>query len=186
MHSRGFAPLARADAEVLILGSLPGQESLRRRQYYAQPRNAFWPIMGALCGAGPQLAYRARARRLAASGIALWDVCRAAARAGSLDASIVARSVVVNDFGAFLARHPGIGLVCFNGRTAAALYRRHVLPALPVGARALATLELPSTSPAHAALSPARKLARWRQLVGALGRRPRRRPARRAAAARRG
>jgi len=186
MHSQGFPPIARRDARVLVLGSLPGQESLRRRQYYAQPRNAFWPIMGALCGARPELPYPARTRRLAASGIALWDVCATAFRAGSLDASILAGSVVVNDFAAFLARHRRIRLVCFNGRTAAALYRRHVLPALPAGARALATLELPSTSPAHAALSPARKLARWRQLVGALGRRPRRRPARRAAAARRG
>lgn len=174
MHSQGFPPIARRDARVLVLGSLPGQESLRRRQYYAQPRNAFWPIMGALCGAGPQLPYRTRARRLAASGIALWDVCRAAYRAGSLDASIVAGSVVVNDFGAFLARHPGIRLVCFNGRTAAALYRRHVLPGLAPRLRALATLDLPSTSPAHAALSLPAKLERWRGLAAALGRQPRR------------
>ena len=173
MHSQGFPPIARQDARVLVLGSLPGQESLRRRQYYAQPRNAFWPIMGALCGAGPELPYRARARRLAASGIALWDVCAAAFRAGSLDASIVAGSVVVNDFGAFLARHRGIRLVCFNGRTAAELWRRHVQPALAPGAPDLATLELPSTSPAHAALSPAAKLERWQALAGALGRRPR-------------
>ena len=172
MHSQGFPPIARRDARVLILGSLPGQESLRRRQYYAQPRNAFWPIMGALCGAGPELPYRARARRLAASGIALWDVCRAAFRAGSLDASIVARSVAVNDFGRFLACHPRIGLVCFNGRTAAALYRRRVLPALAPAQRALATLELPSTSPAHAALPLAAKLERWQAVAAALASRP--------------
>jgi TDG/mug DNA glycosylase family protein len=172
VHSQGFPPIARRDARVLVLGSLPGQESLRRRQYYAQPRNGFWPIMGALCGAGPELPYRARTRRLAAGGIALWDVCATAFRAGSLDAAIVAGSVVVNDFGAFLARHPAIRLVCFNGRTAAALYRRHVLPALGPAARALPTLELPSTSPAHAALPPAAKLARWRALAAELPRRP--------------
>ena len=169
MHSQGFPPVARRNARVLVLGSLPGQESLRRRQYYAQPRNAFWPIMGALCGAAPDLPYRTRTRRLAASGIALWDVCATAFRAGSLDASIVAGSVVVNDFGAFLARHIGIRLVCFNGRTAAALWRRHVLPALAPHAAGLATLELPSTSPAHAALPLAAKLERWRALTGALG-----------------
>jgi double-stranded uracil-DNA glycosylase len=174
MHSQGFAPIARRDARVLVLGSLPGQESLRRRQYYAQPRNAFWPIMGALCGAGPELPYRARARRLTACGVALWDVCRTACRAGSLDASIVPASVVVNDFGGFLARHPRVRLVCFNGRTAAALYRRHVLPGLAPRLRALATLELPSTSPAHAALALPAKLERWRALGAALGRRPRR------------
>ncbi len=168
MHSQGFPPIARRDARVLVLGTLPGQESLRRRQYYAQPRNAFWTIMGALCGAGPELPYRARTRRLAASGIALWDVCATAVRAGSLDAAIVAGSVVVNDFAAFLARHPGVRLVCFNGRTAAALYRHHVLPALGPAARALPTLELPSTSPAHAAVPLAAKLARWRSLAAAL------------------
>jgi hypoxanthine-DNA glycosylase len=172
MHSQGFPPIARDDARVLILGSLPGQESLRRREYYAQPRNAFWPIMGALFGAGPRLPYAARARRLAASGIALWDVCAAAVRAGSLDASIVAGSVVANDLAAFLAHHPRVGLVCFNGRTAAALYRRHVLPTLPPGPRALPQLELPSTSPAHAALSFADKLGRW-QAVGEALPRPR-------------
>ena len=168
MHSQGFPPIARRDARVLILGSLPGQESLRRRQYYAQPRNGFWTIMGLLCGAGPSLPYRARARRLAACGIAVWDVCAAAFRAGSLDASIVAHSVVPNDFGMFLARHGGIRLVCFNGRTAAALYRRHVLPSLPARLAALPTVELPSTSPAHAALSHDAKLARWRAVAAAL------------------
>lgn len=178
MHSQGFPPIARRDARVLIVGSLPGQESLRRRQYYAQPRNAFWPIMGALCGAGPQLPYRSRARQLAASGVALWDVCATAYRAGSLDASIVAGSVVVNDFAAFLAAHPRIRLVCFNGRTAAALWRRHVVPALPPGVHGLATLELPSTSPAHAALPLAAKLERWHALKGALGGSPPARAAR--------
>jgi len=169
MHSRGFPPIAGRDARVLILGSLPGQESLRRRQYYAQPRNAFWPIMEVVCGAGPSLPYRARTRRLAAAGLALWDVCATAFRAGSLDASIEPGSIVVNDFGAFLAEHPRIRLVCFNGRTAAALYRRRVLPGLSPAQAALATLELPSTSPAHAALPFDAKLARWRAVGDALG-----------------
>ncbi|MBS0395831.1 MAG: DNA-deoxyinosine glycosylase, partial [Proteobacteria bacterium] len=140
MHATGFPPIARRDARVLVLGSLPGQESLRRRQYYAQPRNAFWPIMGELVGAAPALPYPRRARRLAASGIALWDVCAAAFRPGSLDAAIEPGSVVANDFAAFFRRHPRIRLVCFNGRTAATLYRRRVLPDLPPEARALALL----------------------------------------------
>jgi hypoxanthine-DNA glycosylase len=172
VHSQGFPPIARRDARVLVLGSLPGQESLRRRQYYAQPRNAFWPIMGALCGAGPELRYAERGRRLRASGIALWDVCAAAVRAGSLDAAIEAGSVLPNDFAAFFARHRAVGLVCFNGRTAAALYRRHVLPTLGPELARLPTLDLPSTSPAHAALTRAEKLARWRAVGAALGPRP--------------
>jgi len=170
MHSQGFAPLARADARVLVLGSLPGRESLRRRQYYAQPQNAFWRIMGALFDAGPEHSYAERRARLLAARVAVWDVCAAAYRAGSLDSSIVASSVVANDLGRFLARHPGIGLVCFNGAKAAALYRRHVLPALPAPLRELRCVVLPSTSPAHAALRLERKIAAWALLRAHVGR----------------
>src|SRR5258706_793678 len=112
MDSRGFPALARADARVLILGSLPGAESLRQRRYYAQPRNAFWPVMGALFGAGPELPYATRVRRLLDARIAVWDVCARAFRAGSLDAAIDRASVVVNDFAPFLARHRQLALVC--------------------------------------------------------------------------
>jgi TDG/mug DNA glycosylase family protein len=161
VKARGFAPLARRDARVLILGSLPGQESLRRQQYYAQPRNAFWAIMGELYGAGPELCYAARLRRLRARRVAVWDVCASAVREGSLDAMIVTASVVANDFAAFYAAHAHIRLVCFNGATAHALYRRLVLPRL--GTRRHPPLRvLPSTSPAHAARSLADKLAAWR------------------------
>jgi len=165
MHSRGFPPLARADAETLILGSLPGQESLRRRQYYAQPRNAFWPIMGALVGALPELEYRARIARLLAARIAVWDVCRAAFRAGSLDAAIVRDSIEVNDFARFFRAHAAIRLVCFNGATAEHLFRRRVLPALGDRVDTLIFRRLPSTSPAHAARSLADKRAAWRRAL---------------------
>ena len=149
---------------MLVLGSLPGQASLAAGQYYAQPRNAFWTIMGALFGAGPELSYAERTGRLRTSGIALWDVCAAAVRPGSLDAAIEPASIVVNDFAAFLRRHPGIRAVCLNGGAAYELYRRKVLPGLPQPLRLLPLHRLPSTSPAHAALRPAQKLERWRIL----------------------
>jgi hypoxanthine-DNA glycosylase len=161
MHDKGFPPIADANARVLILGSLPGQESLRRQQYYAQPHNAFWKIVGRLFGAGPELPYEQRGQRLIESGISLWDVCAAAQRPGSLDSSIVHSSVVPNDLGAFIASHPNISLICFNGGKAADLYRRLVLPGLPPAARSIRTETLPSTSPAHAAMRFEEKLTRW-------------------------
>jgi TDG/mug DNA glycosylase family protein len=94
MHDKGFPPIADAHARILILGSLPGQVSIRRQQYYAHPQNAFWKVMGRLFDAGPELPYRDRAQRLLRNGIALWDVCAAAQRPGSLDTSIVHSSVV--------------------------------------------------------------------------------------------
>jgi len=167
--SVGFPPIARADARVLVLGSLPGQTSLARQQYYAQPRNAFWRIVGDLLGFDPALDYATRQHCLVERGVALWDVCAAAVRPGSLDARIRRDSVVPNDFATFLGAHPQIHSLCFNGAAAASLFERRVLPALPPQQRALARIRLPSTSPAHAGLSQARKLEAWRTALRAAG-----------------
>lgn len=163
---RSFAPIADASARVLILGSMPGIESLRAGQYYAHPRNVFWRIMGELVGASPDMPYGLRTRQLKNAGIALWDVLAACVREGSLDAAIDPRSVIANDLVSFLARRPGIRHVFFNGAAAERCFRIHVQPALEDGARKLA--RLPSTSPAHAARSYMDKLQAWRAIHEAL------------------
>ena len=164
--ARSFPPLANAQARVLILGSMPGQASLAATQYYAHARNAFWPIMGALVGAGPELPYPQRLQRLQAAGIALWDVLAECERPGSLDAAIVAASVRANDFAGLLPELPALRAIAFNGSAAEQAFCRHVLPALP-GLR-VDLLGLPSTSPAHAARSLAQKLAEWQRLLNYL------------------
>jgi TDG/mug DNA glycosylase family protein len=156
-----FRPVAAKDARVLILGSMPGQASLVAGRYYAYPHNAFWPIMGELFGAGPELDYRSRLARLKRAKVALWDVLASCERRGSLDSNIDARSMVPNDFAAFLAKHPHIRHVCFNGATAERCFRLRVLPLLGEAGKALQLRRLPSTSPANASLSRPRKLAAW-------------------------
>jgi TDG/mug DNA glycosylase family protein len=159
--SYSFAPVADAHACVLVLGSLPGRVSLAKQQYYGLPQNAFWKIMGELFGFAPAASYARRLECLRTSGVALWDVCRSARRPGSLDSAIEHRSVRANDFAAFYRLHPAIGTVFFNGAKAAMLYARLVLPVLPLETQALHRVVLPSTSPAHASLSYAKKLDRW-------------------------
>ena len=159
--ARGFPPVIDERARLLVLGSLPGRASLEARQYYAQPQNAFWRIMGALVGAGPELAYGLRLECLKRSSLGLWDVLAAGQRKGSLDTAIVRSTAVVNDFASLFERYQGIELVCFNGRTAEALYRRRVLPSLPPRCAGIALRSLPSTSPAHAGMPFAAKLERW-------------------------
>ena len=166
--SVGFPPIADASARVLVLGSLPGVKSLEMREYYAQPYNAFWRIMGELVGAGPALEYPARLVRLRSHGVAVWDVLHAGEREGSLDASIVRASIVVNDFNAFFERHGQLRLICFNGNTAAGLFQRRVVPGLAPEWAALEQRALPSTSPAYASLRFEQKLARWREALGGL------------------
>ncbi|MGH8707036.1 MAG: DNA-deoxyinosine glycosylase [Burkholderiales bacterium] len=165
MAHRGFPPVAGPRAEVLILGSFPSRLSLQASQYYANPRNAFWPIIGRILGTSFDVPYATRKRLLRKNRIALWDVVARARRPGSLDSSIVDASVVSNDFGSFFRSHPRIRLVCFNGAKAAELYRRRILPKLDQKSGRLRYRRLPSTSPAHAAMPFKKKLAHWRAVA---------------------
>ncbi len=161
-----FPPVAAPDARVLVLGSMPSQASLAAGEYYAHPRNAFWPIMGALFGFDARAPFSERAQRLMDNRIALWDVAHSCVRPGSLDAAI--REVEPNDFAAFFRRHPRIRHIFFNGATAERLFIRLVLPTLDADVRSIPRLRLPSTSPAHAALDFQAKLASWRVVHEAL------------------
>lgn len=160
---RGFPPVARADAEVLVLGSMPGEASLAAGQYYAHPRNLFWPLVGEALGFAADAPYDARLGALVDARVALWDVLHACRRDGSLDSSIERDGLVANDFASFLAEHPRIGRVLLNGAKAADCWRRHVVAA-GVGAD-LEAVRLPSTSPANASWSRERKAAAWREAL---------------------
>ena len=151
IHS--FAPIARRDARVLILGSVPGVKSLEDREYYAHPRNAFWEIMAALCGAGRGLPYEQRLERLQGAGIAVWDVLHSAEREGSLDSAILHASP--NDLAGLLKNCPQIELVALNGSYASATFKRHAQSTLEPRANPR-VVKLPSTSPANARVSPVR------------------------------
>jgi len=161
---RGFPPISQPDARVLILGSMPSRESLARGQYYAHPRNAFWPIVCDLLDIGDS-PYEERIARLTARGMAVWDVLKACFREGSLDSAIDEGSAEVNDFRGFYARHPQIRRVFFNGAKAESLYRKQVLPTLSASASAIPLRRLPSTSPGHASMTFEQKKAAWRVLV---------------------
>ena len=158
---RAFPPILGVGARLLILGSMPGEESLRRQQYYAHRRNAFWPIMARLLDLPDDSSYSRRAEALIDHGIALWDVMAECRRTGSLDSAICSDSIRVNDFATLLRDHPGIGLILFNGGTAEREFRRRVVPTLGQAAALIETLRLPSTSPAYAAMPFEAKLAAW-------------------------
>jgi hypoxanthine-DNA glycosylase len=163
-YVQGFPPISRPDARILILGSMPSRESLARQQYYAHPRNAFWPIISALLEIDSDV-YNERTAHVIRRGVAIWDVLQACFRTGSLDSAIDDRSLVANDFASFFQDHPRIHRVFFNGAKAEAVYRKHVLPGLPGPAAALQLQRLPSTSPAHASMSLQQKTAAWRVLL---------------------
>lgn len=160
----GFPPIAAADARLLLLGSMPGKASLLAQQYYAHPRNAFWPIIEALFGIDRSLAYAARCAQLMRRGVAVWDVLQTCTRGSSLDADIVQSSIVPNDFPAFFAVHPDIRAVYFNGAMAEKSFLRHASARLTDAQQRLPMVRLPSTSPANATYSFERKLAAWRIL----------------------
>lgn len=156
----GFPPIARRDARVLVLGSMPSVLSLRDHEYYAHPQNLFWQLMGEMFGAGRELPYAERTARLLRAGVALWDVAHRCRRELSADATM--RDVEPNDIAGLVARCPRIAAVCLNGRKAEQLYRRLVLPRASAALAAVPCHVLPSTSPANAALRIEAKREAWR------------------------
>lgn len=158
----GFAPIISGNAKVLILGSMPSVASLARQQYYGHPKNAFWPIMGALFGAAPELCYKQRKEILMANGVAVWDVLQGCNRLGSLDSNIKLASIKINDFADFYAEYKFIEQVFFNGEMAEKLYKKYVLPTLYQSFSYLEYQRLPSTSPAHASLKLEEKIEAWK------------------------
>ena len=164
MQLECFPPISAASSRVLLLGSMPGKASLRAGEYYAHRQNSFWRIMGALCQFDPTAPYEVRTQKLLKAGIAVWDVMQSCSRESSLDSDIEEASIVVNPFKTFFRRHPRIGLICFNGGKAEQSYRRYVLPEI-TPTEPLEYRRLPSTSPAHASLCFAEKLAAWRVIL---------------------
>lgn len=163
---QSFSAVSDKQSRRLILGSMPGKRSLDENQYYAHPRNSFWPIVSTLLGfsitGDSEQNYTRWLSALCQANIALWDVLQSCDRESSLDADIVDASIVVNDFARFFNVHKNITHIYFNGAKAQQLYNRHVLPMLDERAASILSFRLPSTSPAHAALSFEQKLAAWR------------------------
>ena len=157
--SRGFPPIARRDARVLILGSLPSERSIAAGEYYAHPRNAFWPIMRELVGAAGS--YEARCQALLEARIAVWDVLKHSVRPGSMDADIRLDTSEVNDFAGFISEHTAMERICFNGKKAEQMFQRFVeLDSRQIRPQ---SITLPSTSPAYASVAFAEKLEIWRR-----------------------
>jgi TDG/mug DNA glycosylase family protein len=151
--SAGLIPVAGDAPRILILGSFPSRQSIRRTEYYGNPLNHFWKIMEALFGVDHRLPYQKRTENLTGHHIALWDVIRTCTRTGSADEEI--REPVFNDISGFLTAHPTVGLIVLNGTAAGRYYRRmNISPARE-------NHILPSTSPANTRYTLAEKVRAW-------------------------
>lgn len=158
-----FPPVIADYSRILILGSLPGEQSLRRQQYYANPRNQFWHVLAAVFNEPVGEQYEEKLAFVLRHDLALWDTVQCAERQGSLDQHI--QNPIPNDFPALFASHPNLRVVAFNGGKSAELFRRLVLKQLePALLERLKLLPLPSTSPANMAPLVS-KVARWQALA---------------------
>ena len=140
----GLPPIARREARLFILGSLPGDVSLAEQRYYAHPTNQFWRLLGQALGEELQpLSYDARLERLGHRRIGLWDVIASATRRGSLDQAI--REAEHNRIEQLLHDFPALAAIAFNGSTAAAVGRKLIGAPPP----AIELIDLPSSSAAN-------------------------------------
>lgn len=157
-----FPPSVDAHTRLLILGSLPGDASIRQGEYYAHRGNAFWDLLGDVLDEDLRgQPYAMRLKRLRTRGVGLWDVIESAERPGSLDSSI--KGAELRDLGLFVDRLPALRAIGFNGKTAILHGRRQV------GERSgLTLIDLPSSSGAYASLSREAKRQAWMALRAAL------------------
>ena len=156
-YSESFLPVIGKTAHILILGSLPGNVSLKKQQYYGNERNQFWQIIYTLFSEKLEIDYQKRLDFAIGHGIALWDVCHKAIRPGSLDSNI--KEEIPNAIEALLNQHPSIDTIAFNGKKAAELYKKH-LPEF----QNITYLTLLSSSPANAMYSFEQKLENWKEI----------------------
>ena len=156
MMCRSFEPVYSPEACVMIVGSMPSVKSLADAQYYAHPRNAFWPILFDVFGVTPTDDYEAKKALIRDNGLALWDAAQSCEREGSLDSNM--RDVAYNDFASLYARYPHIHTVLCNGGTAHALFMKSGY----AGDRRV--IRMPSTSPAYT-MPYAKKLDIWKKTL---------------------
>ncbi len=118
-----FPPVLEETSKVLILGSMPGVKSLGKQQYYGNPQNQFWHLIGNVFHEKVPEEYEEKLQMLKKYEIALWDVIKHCRRKGSLDSDI--REEEVNDLGDLLQNHGSIEKVFFNGGKAFQLFKKH-------------------------------------------------------------
>jgi len=155
---RSFAPLAADDIEILILGSMPGDASLAKGEYYAHPRNRFWKIMATITNEPLPITYEDKKALLKRHQMGLWDVAETANRKGSLDADIF--DEVPNDIDNFVRKHKCLKIICFNGKKAMNLYLKFFTKNPD-----LTYFSLPSTSPANAGISFEEICKQWEKAL---------------------
>jgi len=158
VYSESFSPIVGVSPRVLILGTLPGKDSLRLQEYYANSRNLFWRIIYKLYNSTPDIQYTEKIAFLKENKISIWDVCHKGIRKTSLDSDI--KSEIPNDLKNFLKTNSTIEIVAFNGQKAAKLYSKYF-----DRFDGIAYLTLLSTSPANASYPFEKKLNDWERIL---------------------
>ncbi|PWB23780.1 DNA-deoxyinosine glycosylase [Flavobacterium sp. HTF] len=155
MKSFSFPPISSDQANILILGTMPGTKSLELNQYYGHSQNNFWKFMFTILKEDFSNDYETRKALLQKNNIAVWDVLQFCDRVGSLDSAI--KNEIANDFETFLKNHPNITTIFFNGQKAAAFFKKYVSLQ-----KSYNQITLPSSSPANASKSFQSKLEEWK------------------------
>lgn len=159
--SESFAAECDQSVQVLVLGSMPGLVSLVATEYYAHPRNSFWPIMEKLFAIDCSEPYQQRIQSLMEKRVGLWDVYQSCYRPGSLDSDIDKKTAEINDFKALFKICKNLNAIVLNGKAAESAFKKHVLKGVPEHIKILA---MPSTSPAYAAMSFDEKFKYWSKI----------------------
>ncbi len=158
-----FEPIIGSNPKVLILGSMPGVVSLQTQQYYANPRNAFWPIMSELFAVEWSEDYQQRVLQIKQLPVIIWDTLKTCRRQGSLDSSIDNELLQVNEILPMLEQFSRLKLIAFNGMASEKYFNQYI-DRRSIKSLQVECIRLPSTSPAHARMSVKQKFEDWKKI----------------------
>lgn len=162
MKKIGLQPVIGSNARILILGSLPGDESISRQEYYGYPRNMFWDVMSGILGEKAPVLYSEKVEYLKRHGIALWDVLHAAERDGSLDSNI--RNEEFNDIAKLIADNPSIEVIVTNGGKAEKSFRKYLRKNPSISGKRICYCTSTSAMSLCAGWTLERLIEQWRKL----------------------
>ncbi len=161
-----FEPVEDSNCKILVLGTMPGEESLRRQEYYGYKHNAFWSIMGKYLGFNIELPYEQRCAEIRKAGIGLWDTLAKCERKGSLDTNI--KNVQANDIKDFIDGHFQLKCILFNGGNAELYFKKYILKSTNDSLKDIELLKMPSTSPTNARMNFDSKYKVWAKALSAI------------------
>jgi hypoxanthine-DNA glycosylase len=153
-----FDPILPLYPKIFIIGTKPGNQELRKQEYYANNGNSFWKIIYEVTEEVFSKNYADRIDLLKRNHIAIWDICQFGERVRPGASNL--KNEVPNPINEIVQMYPSVKQIVFNGQKAHDLYFKHFTEIEGIIYEVVL-----STSPANTRFSFREKLNNWKTTI---------------------